>query len=113
MVIITKTTQATNSYIKIKELPDSDLYSAQARVSRSATLDGGSVVDHLGFVEGDRTMQVHGLLTKSEVAKLYEIFQNELLVGLACEDGYFVGAISAMVRKAGDVKFTFLVKDKE
>lgn len=113
MVIITKTTQATNSYVKIKELPDSDLYTAQARVSRTATLDGGSVVDHLGFVQGDRTMEVHARLTESEEDLLWDIFTNDTLVGFACRDGYFVGAIRSMVRKGGNVNFTFLVRDKE
>ena len=113
MVIITKTTQATNSYVKIKESPDSDLYTAQARVSRSATLDGGAVVDHLGFVQGDRTMKISGLLTESEEDLLWDIFTNETLVGLACRDGYFVGAIRAMTKKGGNVNFTFLVRNKE
>lgn len=113
MIIITKTSQATNSYVKINELPESDLGTIQARVNRSATLDGGVVIDHMGFVEGDRTMQILARVSKAESAQLWSIMKSELLVGLACEDGYFTGAISSMVRKAGNVSFTFLVKNKE
>ena len=113
MITITKTTQATNSYIKIKELPNSDLYTARARVSRTGTLDGGVVVDHLGFVQGDRTMKIYAKLTQIEEDLLWDIFTTETLVGLACRDGYFVGAIQSMTKKGGQVNFTFLVRDKE
>lgn len=113
MIIISKTSQATSSYVKINELPESDLGTIRARVSRSATLDGGVVVDHMGFVEGDRTMQIVARASKTEAALLWSMMKTELLIGLACEDGYFVGAMSSMVRKAGVVSFTFLVKNKE
>ena len=113
MVIITRTTQATNSYVRIKELPSSDLYTAQARVSRTATLDGGAVVDHLGFSHGDRTMRIVCFLTEAEEDLLWDIFTNDTLVGFSCRDGYFVGAIRAMTKNNGNVNFTFLVREKE
>jgi hypothetical protein len=113
MIVLSKISQAANSYIKFKELPETNLGTIDARVSRTATLDGGVVLDHMGFVEGDRTMQISTNLAETEAAALWAMAKTELLLGLACEDGYFTGAISSMVRKAGVISFTFLVKNKE
>ena len=111
MIIITKTTAAAGKIVKIKETPQSDIQTASARVNRTATLSGGVVIDHLGYVVGDRTMKISAKLSETDAALLWTFFTTETLLNLASEEGYFIGAISQMKKRGGNIQFTFLVKE--
>ena len=89
---------------------DTVLMDTPPRVSRSATLDGGSVVDHRGFCDGDREFKIKAQLTEDQAEDLWNIYRSETLVNISCGEGFFQGAISRMKLDGGRLEMTFLVK---
>jgi len=67
MIAISKVTQDSGGALVLDELHRSKMYDGRARVSRSATLDGGVVIDHQGYVAGDRTINLKVDLLKEAV----------------------------------------------
>jgi hypothetical protein len=83
------------------------------RISRTATLDGGSVLSMSGCSHSDRTMT----LVAKDVAEAIEavlrrIALQSLVVTLTCSEGVFLGAISSLAVKMREIRITFLVKEK-
>ncbi len=94
-----------------QELPESRLRNESARVSRSATLDGGCVIDHQGFSDSDRTFDIRADLTEAQAAILWGIFKSETFVNVATREGFFYGVIESMQDENGSVKLSILVKE--
>lgn len=90
---------------------DSDVYISQARVKRTATLDGGAVIDHQGYAVGDRTIDIRALLTESESSDIWAMYKAATYLILHCSDGSFYGAIGDLRIDRGDMRLTFLVKE--
>lgn len=113
MIGISKTTQATGdtAAIIINELPTSRLRNESARVSRYATLDGGAVIDHQGFSDGDRTLDVRVRWTQDQADALWSIFQSETFVNIASPEGFFYGVIESMQDENGIGRLNILVKE--
>lgn len=113
MIGLSKTTQATGATaaIIIQELPTSRLRNESARVSRYATLDGGCVIDHQGFSDGDRTIDLRAQWTQAQAAILWEMFREETFVNIATPDGFFYGVIETMQDENGNGRLTILVKE--
>ena len=92
---------------------ESRLREFPARVTRTATLDGGAVIYHGGYSDGDRTVDVQAVdMTTGEVAILENMAQNQTLLTLALGGDCFSGAISNLQTDNGNVSFTFLIKEK-
>jgi archaeosine-15-forming tRNA-guanine transglycosylase len=96
--------------IVINEKIDSLLYDGQARVSRSATLDGGVVIDHQGYVAGDRTLTIKCELSADETTALRTIFENQTIVHVSTQDGFFTAAIERLKGDGGIIDLTILLK---
>jgi hypothetical protein len=113
MPFITITTIDTqeNGHIAFNALPDSDFRSTSVRVSRTPTLDGGSVIDHRGFTDGDRSFEIRADLSEAEADLLWYMYRAFNLVRISCKEGVFSGVISEMKDETGLVTFTFLVKE--
>jgi len=113
MIGISKVTQATGSTAAIifKELPSSRLRNETARVSRYATLDGGCVIDHQGFSDGDRTFELRVKWTQDEAAIAWEMFREETFLNISTPEGFFYGVIQTMQDENGDGRLTILVKE--
>lgn len=113
MIGISKTTQATGNAaaIVIQELPATRTRNESARVTRSATLDGGCIIDHQGFSDSDRTIEVRANLTREQADILWDIFTGETYVNVATADGFFYGAIESMQDEGGSVRMNILVKE--
>ncbi len=86
---------------------------ATARVSRSATLDGGAVINHLGFSHGDRTFQIYAKLTKAADAVLWGIFALGVMVNVATDEGMYRAAIESVTiaDDKGITKMSILIKE--
>jgi len=111
MIAISKITQGTAGAIVLAEKRGSKLYDGRARVSRSATLDGGVVLDHQGYVAGDRALRLKTELSETEEATLKTLFENETLVYVATADGFFSGAIEGLSGDGGVLDVTILLKE--
>jgi len=111
MIAVSKITQDSDGAIVLAEMQGSKLYDGRARVSRSATLDGGVVIDHQGYVGGDRTLQLKVELSEADEAALKSLFENETLVYVSTENGFFSAAIEILSGDGGVLDVTILLKE--
>lgn len=96
----------------INELPESKLHDSSARVSRSATLDGGCVITDSGFCDADRTFDVRARPNKDDVETLRAIFKVHSLVHIATAEGFFSGKIERLGSDNGGIRMTVIIKEK-
>lgn len=94
-----------------KYRPESEVYVSQPRVKRTATLDGGVVIDHQGYAVGDRTLDIRARVTETEAANLWSLYQDATYLILHTQEGSYYGAISDLRIDRGDLRLTFLVKE--
>lgn len=112
MISITTTTYDPNGNVILHELPSSDLGSRSARVSRVATLDGGSVITHSGTTHGDRTFKIEARITEADEAVLNHIYENHTFIHISTKEGFFSGTIESLNTSNGDLKMVVLIKEK-
>jgi hypothetical protein len=92
--------------------PRSKLWERQARVSRSATLDGGAVIDHQGVSDGDRTFYISAANIEESVAnRLLDMFENQTILTIATEKGFFRGSIDRLKIDGNSVICNFIVQE--
>lgn len=84
-----------------------------ARVSRSATLDGGAVIIHSGVIEGDRTFYLDCKISEDQETLINYIYGNSTLILVSCSEGLFLAAMSELDIRYGKLKATILIKSKE
>ena len=112
MIAIASITNNLAGDLIIHELPESDFDTAETRVTRTATLDLGTVVDIQGYAVGDRTLNVASVLTEAEAGKLYDIFKNGVLLNVAIPEGCFRGVISRITLDKGNVSFQVFITER-
>ena len=116
MVIFTsRLFDATYSPLILQEnQTESDLRTVTRRVSRTATLDGGVVMDDAGFSDGDRTITVVVASPPESVqASLVALIEADGLQRITTIDGVFEGSIETITAQdGGDMSITFLVSEK-
>jgi hypothetical protein len=96
----------------IHERMDSELDKYPARVSRSATLDGGAVIVHSGLSHGDRTLRIRADLSQTDAATLLTLHGAEALINIAMPDGFYSGAIERLDINKGQIDMTILIESK-
>jgi len=64
-----------------------------SRVQRTATLDGGVVISHMGYADGDRTVTVKGQIDENAESNLWDLFKKGSMVNVSIGDGFFRAAI--------------------
>jgi len=113
MISISKITQSTesNAAVIIREKAKSKIKNAAARVSRSATLDGGAVIEHLGFSDGDRQLDIFARIDESMSSNVWSIFTGETFINISTADGFFYGVIDRLKVDNGDMQMTLLIKE--
>ena len=113
MIGLSKITQATDSAAAVifQELPQSRLRNEAARVSRSATLDGGCVIDHQGFSDGDRTFDIRARWSQELADILWSLFRSATFLNIATREGFFYGVIENMADENGNGRLSILVKE--
>lgn len=113
MISLSKTTQSTSdsAALIIKEKPNSKIRDGVARVSRSATLDGGATIEHLGFADGDRRLEIAAQLSKADSDILWSIFTNETFINISTIDGFFYGSIDRLNVDSGKIQLTILIEE--
>lgn len=113
MISISTITQNASGAVIIEELLISSVNNNSARISRVATLDGGSVITHSGYSDGDRTLSVYARLNKAQSDLLWSIFKNETFVLVSIPDGLFYSSIQRVRIDNGDLSMTILIKNRE
>lgn len=112
MISICRTTGDPLGNVAFEELSTTDFGDLPARVSRSATLDGGAVITHYGVSHGDRTFLIEAKITTAQKTTLEYLHRcNENLI-LSCGEGLFLGAISTMNTSRSPFSMTFLIKEE-
>lgn len=97
MVSITTSTPVSNNKLLIKKYKlNSEIKSATARVSKIKTLDGGVVVNHNGFVDGDRKIDISAILSRANSDVLWDMFTGQTFVTVAIDDGVYNAVIKTV-----------------
>jgi len=111
--MISITTQISSSYmIVLQEDPDgSKLDRFSRRVSRVATLDGGSVVNDSGYSDTDRTLIIEAEITEAQKASLEYMIENYSLWNVSSKTGFFSCAPQKMDCPNGQLNLTLLVAE--
>ena len=107
-------TTITGSYdgVIIDESADSAFKKYEPRLTKTKTLDGGTVIDHRGMIQADREITIKATdLTPAQVAALELIVKNETYVNLSCDEGFFQGVIPRAEINNGVLDMLFYVKE--
>jgi len=113
MISISSVTQNVTGAVIINESLTSAFNTNTARVSRTATLDGGSVITHSGYSDGDRTLSVYARISEAQANILWAIFRSETFVLVSIPDGLYYAAIQRVRTDNGDLSMTILIKNRE
>lgn len=113
MISISAITQSTTSAIILDELSTSALNTNTSRVSRKTTLDGGNVITHSGYSDGDRTLSIYARINEDQADTLWAIFRSETFILVSIPDGLYYSIIQRLRTDNGDLSMTILVKNRE
>jgi len=113
MISISTTTANTSGNVIIKNYKSSDLNNASARVTRTATLDGGAVIIHSGFSHGDRTLRIDARIDKTNGDNLWSLYKNETFFLVSFKDGLFLAAIGSLNVDNGRADMSILINNSE
>jgi len=114
MVIISAAAAANGGQVRIQEAPGSDMETLRPRVTRTATLDGGVVITHQGWSDGDRTLQIVARdMSLDDRDTLRTMVQNQTEFVLSCRHGCYRGAIDSARLDRDPVRIIFIVKEAE
>ena len=112
MISISTITANTAGNVILDEHPNSEIHRGSARVSRTATLDGGVVLTHSGFSHGDRTLRIKARVDQDQADAIWVLHTTETLLVVAVKDGVFYCAIQDLQLDNGDCRITILIKEK-
>jgi hypothetical protein len=94
-------------------LPDSAVTEVRRRVNRTATLDGGAVVNDGGYSVADRTWRLRWILrSESELRRLQELVQTRRTVRVASREGCFRAVISKARADSKKAELELLLLEK-
>ncbi len=113
MISISTIISDANGNLIFKELKDSDVFNKSARVTRTATLDGGVYINHSGYTDGDRTLKIKALLNKEKEDILTYIFESFTKIILSIAEGIYIASISYINLVNGTANITILIEKKE
>ena len=109
--MISITPQVSSTYVvKFKEDYKSKIRRFSRRVSRVATLDGGSVVTDSGYSDTDRTFIVTAQITETQRDNLEYMQENYSLWNVVAKGEYHSCSPQKMDVDNGELKLTLLVE---
>ena len=104
---------ATAGYnVKLFADPDERLYDSDARIQRTPTLDGNSVLVHNGQTDQDRVVVLVSTIDETQESQIRSIHENDTLVSLSCKYGFFDGAIKRFSPNNGKMTLIFWISEK-
>lgn len=100
----------SDDFILFEEDPTSDLELITLRVSRSATLDGGGVLDKQGYSPSDRTLRILAELDETQIEKLQNLAKNYEEHNISFKDGFYFGALERVNFSRWPIQINFLIE---
>lgn len=111
--ISTPTFDLDGSMVIRKYDPSTDFRSKSRRVSRTATLDGGCVIEDNGLSHSDRTFRITASsLSEADVLHLNDLIGAYATLYISTREGIFSGVIENLGDSSGVMTLSFLVKEK-
>lgn len=93
--------------------PSTDIRSRSRRVSRTATLDGGCVIEDNGLSHADRLFRiVLKALSQAEVENIERLIEYYSELYISTPEGVFGGVMENLNNNNGTVTVSFLVERK-
>ena len=112
MIALSKQTQDSDGAIIINEKTDASvIYKSQPRVSRIATLDGGCVIDHKGYSDSDRILDIRAVVDEIDALLIWGL-KSETLLNISTREGFFSGVISSIQSDNGELILRLLTKER-
>lgn len=103
----------TNGFIILRAARGTKITRITRRVSKTATLDGGSSVLDLGHSPSDPDYEiVVDAISLGDLEKLKDLVRLYPLVNMSNSEGYFKGVITDFTADEVPLRFTFSVKEK-
>lgn len=112
MIGISKLTQDVDGAVIFQEKVTQKPPTFTARVNRTATLDGGVVIDHQGYTPGDTILEITAEVSEAQETILESIFQEETFIHISTKYGFFKGVISALSASNGKIKLTLEIQEE-
>lgn len=114
MLSISSITQNESGNVVIDYgLKDSEIRNNAARVSRIATLDGGSTITHSGYSDSDKTWRISGRINQTNSEALWSLFETETFMLFSVPDGLYLGVIENLQIDNGELSMSILINNKE
>jgi hypothetical protein len=104
-------TGTSGKNLLLKEDPNFTPKQLTARVQRTATLDGGVVVDHMGVSNGDLTFDITAQITEAQESILWDMFTTQTYITVSVATGFYLGVIDQMNINRGTARLTILVAE--
>ena len=95
----------------LNEKNESMLERFSRRVSRVATLDGGSVVTDSGYSDTDRTLTIEADVTEVQKALLEYMIKNYSLWNVVTGSGHFVCSPKSMNVDNGELRLILYITE--
>ena len=93
--------------------PNSRLNNVSRRVTKTATLDGGSTIVDLGHSPSDNDLYIEVLaISDTDLTTLRRLVTSYPLLNISTKDGHFSGVVSNFDSDTAPLSFTFLIKEK-
>ena len=108
-----KISAEAGSAVLIRDDSRCTIKSYRTRMSRSPTLDGGAIIENLGYSDGDRELTIISKVNESIESRLRSMVQDELYLVVSTRDGVFYGAIGSMSVDRGDLKLKVLTQERD
>lgn len=110
--MVSITPQVSSSYVvKFKENHKSKIRQFSRRVSRSATLDGDSIITDSGFTDTDRTLTLEGRVTEDQRDDLEYMIENYSLWNVVTKGECLSCSPKQLLVDNGQLKLTLLVAE--
>lgn len=112
-IILSAPSADVNGTVKFKYAGrETDIYSLSRRVTRTATLDGGSVTNDLGFTHSDRTFNVSAALSPDQQDLVSRLLRTYPTLMISVQEGLFLGAIEVNNVTGNVSVLQILIKEK-
>lgn len=105
-------TYLQNGAVIIKPIPgDTDIRSAERRVSRVKTLDGGCAITDGGVSAGDKTFSISLQSDKTVWDLMNGIFKNASWITVSTDESCYLAKIENIKEAAGKIVLSILIKE--
>jgi len=108
---INPTTYLDGGALQFEVSPNSDIFTRTVRATRSPTLDGGAIINHMGYSSGDIRLAYVAVLSQECVDALLDLIANETAFTTSSVAGFYHGVIESIAEADDGYEIIFLVAE--